>query len=97
MTKSNIKECGSLEPTISSEKAKLNLFVFRLEEADYIWRYSWFITRYYPTPPDDSTNWWLDPANSLLDWENDNQSQLKPILSKVGEAYDRPWHLNNRI
>ena len=72
------------------------IFFSRLEEADYIWKYSWFITRYYPTPPDDTTNWWLDPANSLLDWDNENQSELKPILSKVGEAYDRPWHLYNK-
>jgi len=59
-----------------------------LEEADYIWRYSWFISRYYDTPPDDTTNWWLDPINSLLEYE-------EPKLSKVGKAYDYPWHLEN--
>ena len=68
---------------------------YRLEEADYIWRYSWFVSRYYPTLPDESTGWWLHPVNSLLDWENDDLSKLTPTLTRVGEAYDRAWHLKD--
>ena len=65
----------------------------RLEEADYIWRYSWFLSRYYPDPPDESAGWWLHPINSLLDYDDDNLNNLSPTLTRVGEAYDRPWHL----
>jgi len=56
----------------------------RLEEADYVWRYSWFITRYNPKNecPGDG-GWCLDSVNSLL------EDQDQPKLSRVGEAYNR--------
>merc|ERR1719412_2384187 len=62
-----------------------------LEEAEYIWRYSWFLSRYYPDPPDESAGWWLHPINSLLDYDDDSLNNLSPTLTKVGEAYDRAW------
>lgn len=57
-----------------------------LENADYIWRYSWFITRYYPEYDDSNPWFWIDPINGLLEQDN-------PRLTAVGEAYDHPWHL----
>jgi len=58
----------------------------RLEWSSHVWRYSWFVTRYYPSPPDDTSNFWIDPVNSLLDWETST-------LTRVGQAYNHPWHL----
>ena len=59
---------------------------FRLENADFIWRYSWWYARYYDEPPDDTQWFWIDPVNSLLEFEESK-------LTRVGEAYNRPWHL----
>ena len=56
----------------------------RLEHADFIDRYSWFYTRYYENH--DENGFWIDSNNSLLKLD-------KPELSIVGEAYDKPWHL----
>jgi len=58
----------------------------RLESADFIWRYSWWVTRYYPDPSDESGNFWVDPVNSLLEFDN-------ATLTAVGRAYNNPWHL----
>ena len=52
----------------------------RLEAADYVYRYSWFITRYNQKNFTDG-GWYLDPVNKLL--ETDSSS-----LSKVGELYN---------
>ena len=57
----------------------------QLEQSEAVFRYSWYYTRYYPDY-DDSTSWWIDPINSLLE-------QNSPTLSKVGKAYNKPWHL----
>ena len=57
----------------------------QLEWSDHVYRYSWFISRYYPEY-NDSGNWWIDPINSLLE-------QDSPQLSAVGRAYNNPWHL----
>ena len=61
-------------------------FLPQLEAADYIWRYSWFLTRYYDNPVDDSGNFWIDGRiNTLLDFS-------EPKLTATGSAYDKPWH-----
>ena len=51
----------------------------RLEAADYVYKYSWFITRY--NEKNATGDWYLDPVNKLL--ETDSSS-----LSKVGEMYN---------
>ena len=64
-------------------------FLPRLEHADFIKRYSWFVTRYYENEecPDPDNEWFcLDNKNSLLE-------QDAPELTAVGRAYDKPWHL----
>ena len=64
-------------------------FLPRLEHASFIARYSWFVTRYYPDEacPDPNNQYFcLDTKNSLL-------KQDAPELTAVGEAYDKPWHL----
>jgi len=58
----------------------------KLESADFIWRYSWWYSRYYDEPPDDTQWFWIDPVNSLLKFEESK-------LTRVGEAYNKPWHL----
>ena len=67
-------------------------FLPKLEFSDFIDRYSWFIARYaqkkFDTPVDETKDFWNDPyANSLLPPMNDN------FLTAIGEAYDKPWHL----
>ena len=64
-------------------------FLPRLEHASFIARYSWFVTRYYENEacPDPNNQYFcLDTKNSLL-------KQDAPELTAVGEAYDKPWHL----
>ena len=63
-------------------------FLPRLEHANFIHKYSWFYTRYYDfTCPDPDNEWFcLDSKNSLLQAD-------APALTAVGEAYDKPWHL----
>ena len=57
----------------------------RLEAAPFVFRYAWFITRYYPK--DTFDGWfWIDPINSLLE-------QDSSFLTDVGKAYDYPYHL----
>jgi len=56
----------------------------RLEAADFVWRYSWFLTRYYPGF-DDTHSFWLSPNNSLVE-------QDSPTLTAVGEAYNHCYH-----
>jgi len=58
-----------------------------LEEADFIWRYSWFYTRYYPEYDDSNPWFWIDPVNSLLEQEH-------PRLTEVGKAYNYAHHLH---
>ena len=59
----------------------------RLEWANFIWRYSWFLTRYYDNEVDDSGSFWIDSqANTLLNFN-------EPVLTSVGRAYNNPWHL----
>ena len=56
----------------------------RLEEADYIYKYSWFITRYNEdqvTLNGGRDDWYLDSVNSLL--VGDSQE-----LSRVGKLYN---------
>lgn len=56
----------------------------RLEEADYIYKYSWFITRYNEdqvTLTGGRDDWYLDSVNSLL--VGDSQE-----LSRVGKLYN---------
>ena len=60
-------------------------FLPLLENADFIYKYSWWYTRYYEDH-DHSGDFWLDSNNSLLE---DNG----PFLTEVGKAYDHPWHL----
>ena len=57
----------------------LQEIVPRLEAADYVYKYSWFITRY--NEKNATGDWYLDPVNKLL--EADSSS-----LSKVGELYN---------
>ena len=58
----------------------------RLEFAGFIFRYSWFYTRYYEDHESEDNPWfWLDSYNSLLQL---NSSELTP----VGQAYNQPWH-----
>ena len=57
----------------------LQEIVPRLEAADYVYKYSWFITRY--NEKNATGDWYLDPVNKLL--EPDSSS-----LSKVGELYN---------
>ena len=57
----------------------------RLERADFIEKYAWWYTRYYEDH-DHSGYFWLDSYNSLLQEDG-------PFLTKVGEAYNKPWHL----
>merc|ERR1712107_29586 len=46
-----------------------------LEKADFIWRYSWFYTRYYPEYDDSNPWFWIDPVNSLLEQEHPQVDQ----------------------
>ena len=59
----------------------------RLEFAGFIFRYSWYYTRYYEhhDHENDYPYFWLDSYNSLLQL---NSSELTP----VGVAYNKPWH-----
>ena len=66
--------------------AFINEFLSRLEWADFIWRYSWFVTRYYEGEVDDTGSFWIDSINTLLDFN-------EPKLTAVGKAYNDPWHL----
>jgi len=61
-----------------------------LEHSDFIYRYSWFLSRYYEEY-DDSNQWfWLDPAvNSIKEY---NTSTTK--LTNIGKAYMKPYHLD---
>ena len=61
-------------------------FLPLLENADYIYKYSWWYTSYYENH-DHTGNFWLDSNNSLLD-------DKSPTLTEVGKAYDHPWHLD---
>ena len=61
-------------------------FIPRLEHANFVYRYSWFYTRYYEDH--NHEGWfWIDSDNSLLEAES-------PELSIVGKAYDKPWHMD---
>lgn len=59
-----------------------------LEHSDFIFRYSWFLSRYYEDY-DDSNQWfWLDPnVNSIKEYETTQ-------LTNIGQAYMRPYHLD---
>ena len=61
----------------------------RLEAANYVYRYSWFITRYthnYPPTWDTTTtsdsDWYLDKVNALM---KEGSSEL----TTVGLLYDQ--------
>ena len=64
---------------VSNSIPALQEIVPRLEAADYVYKYSWFITRY--NEKNATGDWYLDPVNKLL--ETDSSS-----LSKVGEMYN---------
>ena len=51
----------------------------RLEAAEYVYRYSWFITRY--NEKNFTGDWYLDSVNSLFQTDS-------PELSKLGELYN---------
>jgi len=55
-----------------------------LEHSDFIYKYSWFLSRYYENH-DDSGWFWLDSVNSLLELNTS-------ALTRVGEAYNKPYH-----
>jgi len=60
-------------------------FLPKLECADFIDRYSWWITRFYPSG--EHSGWfWVDDINGLIE-------QDSVTLTRVGEAYDKPYHL----
>ena len=63
-------------------------FLPKLEQAGFIFRYSWFYTRYYINHDHSDPWFWLDSNNSLME-------QDRAELSLVGQAYDKPWHLQN--
>ena len=59
----------------------------RLEWADFIWRYSWFLTLYYDDEAHGTGLFWIDSqANTLLDF-------TEPTLTEAGRGYNNPWHL----
>ena len=64
---------------VSNSIPALQEIVPRLEAADYVYKYSWFITRY--NEKNATGDWYLDPVNKLL--ETDSSS-----LSQVGELYN---------
>lgn len=64
---------------VSNSIRALQEIVPRLEAADYVYKYSWFITRY--NEKNATGDWYLDPVNKLL--ETDSSS-----LSQVGELYN---------
>jgi hypothetical protein len=57
-----------------------------LEKAEYQWKYSWFISRYFAEKNKCLTpgKWCLDSVNSLLEMDQENAK-----LTPVGEAYNR--------
>ena len=59
----------------------------RLEAAEYIWRYSWYVARYDSTTIiNNDTNyddWYLDKVNTLLEVDAET-----PILTPLGEYYN---------
>ena len=59
----------------------------KLEFSDFIYRYSWFISRYHDEPIDTDQNFWIDPYANTLSAMNDT------VLSTIGKVYDKPWHL----
>ena len=56
-----------------------------LEEAESVWKYSWFVSRYSKDGIKQNTTgeWYLDKANSLLDVDVDY-----PLLTPLGKYYD---------
>ena len=59
----------------------LQEIVPRLEQADFVYRYSWFITRFKENlaqqeVEDQEDDWFLDPVNSLL---KQDSSELSPV------------------
>lgn len=57
-----------------------------LEKADYIWKYSWFVHRWPFTGAigSESTGWYLDKCNSLLEMDTSGP----PVLTPLGRYYD---------
>ena len=53
-----------------------------MEEADFVYRYSWFITR-FNKEYESEADWYLDSINSLF-----SDGGLGDSLSPVGELYD---------
>ena len=51
----------------------------RLEAADFVYRYSWFITRY--NEKDSDGDWYLDAKNGLI---KDDSSEM----TEVGRLYN---------
>ena len=72
-------------------------FLPKLEFSDFIYRYSWFVARYgegkFRAPVDTNANFWLDPWANTLSPVNENGEAYTNALSAMGEAYDKPWHL----
>ena len=57
----------------------------KLEAADYVWKYSWYVARYADDEgigKTNSTDFYLDKANSLLEVDAET-----PILTKLGKFY----------
>jgi len=55
----------------------------RLEEADFVYRYSWFITRYNEKDKNRYVDgdWFVDPQNALFEKDSDQ-------LSRIGKIYN---------
>jgi len=59
-----------------------------LEHSDFIFRYSWFLSRYYEDYDDTDPWFWLDPnVNSIKEFDTTQ-------LTNIGKAYMRPYHLD---
>ena len=60
----------------------------RLEQADFVYRYSWFITRFKENSAqqeveDKEKDWFLDPVNSLLKPDSSELSQVGILYNSL--------------
>ena len=60
----------------------------RLEQADFVYRYSWYITRFkensgQETVEDQEDDWFLDPVNSLLKQDSSELSQVGILYNSL--------------
>ena len=87
-----VKESRGRSKEISNRYAAASVILIflqnivpRLEAADFVYKYSWFITRYIEdivlTEHKDEDDWYLDSVNSLFVGETQE-------LSRVGNLYN---------